>query len=99
MRGKILRTDIEGARSKRFIYRDVNTADPGAVHTNMRDEVAAFVGYGDVHRLTNLGGLLFRRRDDSACICQGDHDLSFAWESDCLLIAMFQAAITPQSEN
>ena len=48
---------------------DVDGADPCVVHADVGDEVAAGVGYGDVHGLADLGGFLFGGGDDAACVC------------------------------
>ena len=43
-----------------LLDRDVDAAEPRVVHAHVGDEVAAGVGDGDVHGLTDLGGLLLR---------------------------------------
>ena len=49
MRGEIFRRDVEGPRGVRLLLRDVDAADPGAIHADVGNEVAAFIGNGDVH--------------------------------------------------
>jgi hypothetical protein len=59
--GEIFGGDVEGAGGPGFLDGDVDGADPGVVHADVRDEVAAGVGYGDVHGLADLGGFRLRR--------------------------------------
>src|SRR6266513_3518826 len=54
VRGQVLGRDVERSRSVGLLLRDIDTAQPGPVHANMRHDVAAFVRHGDVHRLADL---------------------------------------------
>jgi hypothetical protein len=48
--------------TRRLVDADVHAAAPGAVHPDVRDEVAAVVDDGDVLRLADLLGTLFLLR-------------------------------------
>jgi hypothetical protein len=67
--GEIFGGDIEGAGCPGLFDGDVDGAEPGVVHADVRDEVAAGVGYGDVHGLANFDGFLFGCGDDAAGVC------------------------------
>ena len=56
-----------------LLDRDVDAAEPGPVHADVGDEVAAGVGDRDVHGLSDLRGLLLRRGDDPSCVLKRDH--------------------------
>jgi len=70
---EILRRNIEGTGSVGLVNRDVDAADPGAVHADMRNQVAAFVDDSNVHGLSDLTSLPFRGLNDSTCFLQRDH--------------------------
>jgi len=61
--------DVEGAGGPGFFDGDVDGAEPGVVHADVGDEVAAGVGYGDIHGLADFGGFLFGGGDDAAGVC------------------------------
>ena len=71
--------DVEGPRGVGLLDRDVDRAEPGLVHADVGDEVAAGVGDGDVHRLADLGGLLLGGVDDAAGVFEGDHSRCSVW--------------------
>jgi len=50
--------NIKSARRIRLFLRDIDTADPRAVHPDMRDDISTSIRDGDVHRLSNLLCLL-----------------------------------------
>src|SRR6185436_18415231 len=52
--GEVRRRQIERARRVRLVDRDVDAADPRAVHADVGYEVAAGVDDGDVLRLADL---------------------------------------------
>src|SRR5579859_6354436 len=59
MRRQVFGGDVEGARGVGLFDGDIDAADPSAVHAGVSDEVAAGVGYGDVHGLADFGGFGF----------------------------------------
>src|SRR5690348_253316 len=71
---EILGRDVEGTRGEGFVDGDINTADPGAIHADMRHQVATAVGDGNVHRLTNFSGLLLGRGNHASGIVECDHE-------------------------
>jgi hypothetical protein len=73
MRGEILGSNIEGASGPRLVLRDVDTADPRLIHTDVRYQVPAGIHYGNVHGLADLRRFLFGGGDDSSCVCEGNH--------------------------
>jgi hypothetical protein len=73
MLGEVFRRDIESAGSERLVNRNVDASDPGSVHTDVRNQVSAAIDDGDVHRLLNFLGFLFRCCNDSARIRKCDH--------------------------
>src|SRR5208282_5971070 len=58
--------EVERARRERLVDRDIDTADPRAVHPNMAHEICARIDHRDVHRLADLTRLLFRGGNDLA---------------------------------
>src|SRR5271154_1666794 len=70
---EILRRNIEGAGSVRLVNRDIDATDPGAVHADMGNKVAALVDDGDVHGLSDFTSLPFRGLNYSTRFFQGDH--------------------------
>jgi hypothetical protein len=66
------RSLVERLRRPRLVDRDVHAADPGAVLSDVGDEVSTGVDDGDVHRLTDLGGLLLSGGDDATSILKID---------------------------
>src|SRR5579859_313390 len=73
MRGEVFGGDVEGSRGVGLLDRNVDAADPCAIHAGVGDEVTACVGYGDVHGLANLCGLYFSGLDNALCVFQCDH--------------------------
>jgi hypothetical protein len=71
--GEVFGGGVEGAGGVGLLDRDVDAAEPGAVHADVGDEVAAGVGDGDVHGLTDCGGLGFGGGDDAAGVVESDH--------------------------
>jgi hypothetical protein len=61
--------DVKGAGGPCLLDGDVDGADPCIVHADVRDEVSAGVGYGDVHGLADFSGFFFCGGDDAACVC------------------------------
>src|SRR5262249_26031965 len=59
---------VESSRCKGLIDGNINTADPGAIHSHVRDQVPAGVGDRNVHRLSNLHRLLLSGGYDVSCI-------------------------------
>src|SRR4051794_1504991 len=70
---EILRGDVERSGGKRLVDRNVDAAEPGAVHPNVRDEIAAAISHSDVHGLADLRSLLFRGGDHSTGIFESNH--------------------------
>jgi len=71
--GEVLGRDVKRPRGVRLLDRDVDRADPRVVHADVGDEVAAGVGDGDVHGLTDGSGFLLSGGDDAAGVSEGDH--------------------------
>src|ERR1017187_595688 len=55
---QILGRHVESAGCVRFVNRDIDAADVGAVHPHVCNEVCAFVHNGNVHGLSDFRGLL-----------------------------------------
>jgi len=70
---QILGCDVESARRVRFVNRNIYTADPGAVHPHVCNEVCAFVRNSNVHGLSDFRGLFLRGRNDPSSVVEGDH--------------------------
>src|SRR5882757_7684961 len=70
---KLLGADVEGSSRECLVDRDVDAAQPGAIHAHVRHEIAAFVRYSDVHRLPDLPRLPLCRRYYLSRICKRDH--------------------------
>src|SRR5258705_8274507 len=49
--GQILGGDIEGAGGPRFVDRNIDAADPRAVHADVRHQISAGIHHSDIHRL------------------------------------------------
>src|ERR1700744_1642946 len=45
---------IKGLRRERLLLRNVDTADPGAIHALKGDQVASLVDHGQVHQYLHL---------------------------------------------
>src|SRR5262245_13127308 len=56
VRRQILGCYIKGAGSERLVDRNIDAADPGAIHAHVSDKVSAAIGYGDVHGLSDFFG-------------------------------------------
>src|SRR6185312_7954442 len=70
---EVLRRDIERARCKGFLDRDIDAPNPGLIHAHVRDEIAAGISDGDVHRLLELLRFALGGCDDVSCFFQGNH--------------------------
>jgi hypothetical protein len=68
---------VESARCVRFVDRNIDAADVGAVHPHVGDEVCAFVHNGNVHGLSDFRGLFLRGRDYPPSVVEGDHRVYF----------------------
>ena len=79
-RGEVLGGDVEGPRGVGLLDRDVDRAEPGLVHADVGDEVAAGVGDRDVHRLADFGRLLLCCFDDPLGVFECDHVFSSVCE-------------------
>jgi hypothetical protein len=66
--GQIFRRNIKSPGCESFIDRNIDAADPGVVHADVRDQIASVIDYRDVHRLLDLFGLFFRCGDHSPCV-------------------------------
>src|SRR5689334_14242011 len=53
VRGEILGGNVEGARGVGLFHGNVDATDPCAVHAHVSHDVAAFIGYSDVHGLSD----------------------------------------------
>src|SRR5690606_13730062 len=73
---KVLRADVERARSPRLVDRYLHTSHPCIVHAHMRDEIAPCIDDGNVHRLLDFLGLFLRCHDDAACGFEIDHPVA-----------------------
>src|SRR5882672_10089632 len=62
--------NVECARRVSLLHGDINAANPCVVHTNVRNDVSAFVSHCDVHGLANFPWFLLRRADYAAGIFQ-----------------------------
>src|ERR1700761_3074595 len=70
---QIFRRNVEGAGCECLLDGDVDAAQPGVVHTHVRDEVSTLVRDRDVHRLADLFRLLFSGCNDSSGIVKSNH--------------------------
>src|SRR5258707_10630466 len=61
--GKILGGDVERARGVGLLLRNIDAANPGAIHAHVGHKVAALVDHSNVHRLTNFLCLFLSRGD------------------------------------
>jgi len=66
---------IERARRERLVDRDIDAADPGAVHSDMAHLISAGVDDGDVHRLADFARFGFRSGDYALCVTESNHDM------------------------
>src|SRR5258707_11112342 len=67
---QLLRFDLESPRRVGLLHGDIDAANPGIVHANVRYDVSAIVGHRDIHGLAKFLRLLLRRADDTAGIFQ-----------------------------
>jgi hypothetical protein len=67
---------IEGARRERLVDRNIEAADPGAVHPDMAHQIPAGIDDGDVHRLTDFVRFGFCGGDHAPRITESNHDMS-----------------------
>jgi hypothetical protein len=51
--------NIESSRGPRFVDRNIDTADPSSVHTNVCNQVPAFIHNRYIHRLSDRFGFFF----------------------------------------
>jgi len=58
--GEVFRLPVEGARREGLVDRDVDAADPSAVHPGVSDEIAARIDDGDIAQRADLPRLGFR---------------------------------------
>jgi hypothetical protein len=63
---KLRRFHIKRPRRSRFVYGNVDCADPRIVHANVRDEVSSDIDDCDVQRASQGLCFLFRTPDDTA---------------------------------
>src|ERR1700761_5277646 len=70
---QIFGRNVEGAGGVCLLDGDVDAAQPGVVHTHVRDEVSTLVGDRNVHRLADLLSLLFSGCNDSSGIVESNH--------------------------
>src|ERR1700678_619955 len=71
--GKLLGWNVESPRGPGFVDGDIYASDPGLVHADVSDQVAASVDDGDIHRLGDFFGFSFGRSQNAFCICECDH--------------------------
>src|ERR1700674_4099 len=67
---QFFRFNVECAGGVTLLHGNINAANPCVVHTNVRDDVSAFVSHCDVHGLANFPSFLLRRADYAAGIFQ-----------------------------
>src|SRR5258705_10550723 len=70
---QLLRFDLESPRRVGLLHGDIDAANPGIVHANVRYDVSAIVGHRDIHGLAKFLRLLLRRAVDSAGILHFYH--------------------------
>jgi hypothetical protein len=70
---QILRGNVESSCRKGFLNRDINTTDPGFIHTDMSNQVPSRIGHRYIHRLTNFLSLFLGSINNSSCILKRDH--------------------------
>src|ERR1019366_805457 len=70
VRRQVFGRDVEGARGVGLLLRNIDAADPGAVHADVGHEVAALIGHRDVHGLPHFSSLLLGRRKHAAPVSQ-----------------------------
>jgi hypothetical protein len=73
--GELRGFDIEGARRERLVDRDIDAADPGAVHSDMAHQISTRVDDGDVHRLADFARFGFCSGDYPPCVTESNHDI------------------------
>jgi hypothetical protein len=73
--GELCSLDIESARRERFVDRDIDAADPGAIHSYMTHEISTSIDNGNVHRLADFARFGFRGGGYAARITESDHDI------------------------
>jgi len=70
--------DVEVTLRIGFLGRNVDTADPGAIHAQVGDEIFVPVRKCDIHGSANHRGLCLRGRDDCLRFLQCDHCFSYS---------------------
>ena len=71
--GEFRSCEVKRAGRERLVDRDIDAADPRAVHADVGHEVSADIDYGDVHGLADLLRFGFRRCNDLAGVFQSYH--------------------------
>src|SRR5882724_9374776 len=89
---QFLRLNVKCPRRVSLLHRDINTANPGVIHTNVRYDVSAFVSHCDVHGLADFRGFLLRRADYAAGIRSGP-------VRDVLIVGRGERRQTPSVEG
>jgi len=75
VRREIFCRDIERPRRICLLLGNIDTANPRTVHAYVRNEISAFVGHRNIHRLADFSRLLFGSRYDSSCIVECQNTL------------------------
>src|SRR5580658_1196729 len=70
---QLLRRDVKGARGPGLLDRYVDASQPCPFHALKRQQIAAAINDGNVHRLTNLRGFFRRAGDDLSRFNQIKH--------------------------
>src|SRR3984885_2208596 len=65
--------NIKGTGGEGFLDRNVDAAEPRAVHAHVSDEISAAIRDGDIHWLANRGRFLLRGAYHFHCVVQRDH--------------------------
>ncbi len=68
MRSKVFRGDIKGPGRVRLIDGYVDASNPRSIHSDMGNQVPAFIRYRNIHRLADLDGLLLCCQNNSFCV-------------------------------
>src|SRR5438477_3027421 len=63
MRSQVCGGDVKRARGISLLHRDIDAADPCAIHAHVGHNVAAGIRYGDIHQLADGSRFLLRRGD------------------------------------
>lgn len=68
--GKVFRRDIESPGGECFVDGDIDAAQPGPIHAREGEQVAPFIGDGDVHRLANFRRFRLGGFNYLFCMCK-----------------------------